>query len=190
MKLQSLWLIVISVTVTALACFIIAQHHIRSSADDPQEFLSQEIARKLSQGEPIQKNWLGRRKTVELSLDSRLFYIIFNSQGQIATTSALLNGQIPELPKGVLDTAENKGVNKVTWQPAPGVREAIVVRPFKSSYQSGFILAGQSLDRFEELTRILGVYLFIAWMVFVSLASILAIIFKSHKKTAPKTRTK
>ncbi len=174
-------LVIASITVTAVVCFGIVQHLIRQSANNPQLFLSQEIAGKLSQGEPPQKKWFGPGKKVDLNLDSRLFYIIYNDQFQITTTSAFLNDQPLDLPQGVLETAQAKGLNAITWQPAPGVREAIAVRPYKSASQSGYIVVGQSLDRFEELIHDIGVYILIGWLVIGGgmLATLYAM---SHKK--------
>jgi hypothetical protein len=45
----------------------------------------------------------------------------------------------------VLDYAKEKGINKITWQPKVGVRNAIVVEP----YPHGWILAGRSLKVVE-----------------------------------------
>lgn len=172
-----------SVTLTALTCFLIAYHNIRQAANDSPRMVAEEIAEKLAGGESPYKNWLGVGKIVELSLDSRTYYIIYNSNKQIATTSAMLNGQQPNLPIGVLEAAEEKGENSVTWEPIKGVREAIVVKPYKASSQSGYVVAGRSLARAEEIIRAVGTYIFVGWAFIFSGAVILVMWVLPYKKT-------
>jgi hypothetical protein len=47
---------------------------------------------------------------------------------------------------GVLDYVRKNGQDRVTWQPAPGVRMATVVVPYKN----GFVMAGRSLTEVEK----------------------------------------
>lgn len=58
------------------------------------------------------------------------------------------NGQVPGLPAGVLGSASSAGArgDRITWQPAAGVRIAAVAVP----YSGGFVLAGHSLAEVEQ----------------------------------------
>jgi hypothetical protein len=58
----------------------------------------------------------------------------------------VLDGKTPLPPLGVLDSVRRSGEDRITWQPAPGVRQAIVVTRF----QHGFVLAGRSLRLVEQ----------------------------------------
>lgn len=179
----NLLLVSISVTITALVCYFVASQSIRDAANGPQAMVAEEIAEKLTGGESPQKDWLGRGKVVELSLDSRTFFIIYDSQGNIATTSAMLNGEMPKIPQSLLDQAAAKGEHKVTWEPTDGVREALVIKPYQSITSSGYVVAGRSLERAEALMRTVGAYIFLVWLAMISLAVAFAYIMSSHKKT-------
>lgn len=53
------------------------------------------------------------------------------------------------MPQGVLDSAQQHGQNRVTWQPEPRVRSAAVTVPFGGA-QPGYVLAGRSLREVEQ----------------------------------------
>ena len=75
--------------------------------------------------------------------------------------SAQLDGQIPELPKGVLDAARANGQNRVTWEPKEGVRIAAVV----TRYDGGFVLSGRSLREVEKRTEMLSKEVMVVWVI-------------------------
>ena len=60
--------------------------------------------------------------------------------------SGLLNGQMPDYPKGALNSSRQSGENRVTWQPNSTVRVASVVVP----YNNGFVMAGRNMREVEQ----------------------------------------
>jgi len=57
-----------------------------------------------------------------------------------------LSGSTPVPPLGVFDSVRSRGEDRITWQPAPGVRSAAVI----THYQQGFVLVGRSLRLVEQ----------------------------------------
>jgi hypothetical protein len=80
----------------------------------------------------------------------------------VIASSVTLDGQTPELPAGVLDSTSELTENRITWQPANGVRIATVI----VSYKNGFVLAGRNMrdveDRVARLTVFTGLTLALA----------------------------
>jgi hypothetical protein len=63
----------------------------------------------------------------------------------VQAASATLHGQPLTLPSGVFESAKGVPVDTITWQPEPGVRNAIAVM----SYAGGYVMAGRSLTQVE-----------------------------------------
>jgi hypothetical protein len=57
-----------------------------------------------------------------------------------------LEGNLPTVPKGVLDSAKQNGEDRVSWQPAASVRVAAVI----VSYKDGYVLAGRNMREVEQ----------------------------------------
>jgi hypothetical protein len=98
-----------------------------ASGADPAPFLagpSREIAT---------DTWLNR---------PGFFVALYDEKGQPIAGNATLHGVLPRPPGGIFRNARAHGLNKVSWQPEPGIRVATVVKPLPNG---GFILAGQSL---------------------------------------------
>jgi hypothetical protein len=64
-------------------------------------------------------------------------------------------------PPGVFASVSANGEDRVTWQPAPGVRSWIVVDAFRG----GFVIAGRSPGDSEQ-----SAYLLMLWGSFAALA--------------------
>jgi len=68
-----------------------------------------------------------------------------------------LNGRVPVPPPGVFAATRNVPEQRLTWQPTPGVRSAIVIRHYGGS-SPGFVLAGRSLREVEQrIARLIGI---------------------------------
>ena len=74
--------------------------------------------------------------------------MIYNATSTLIGSSALLNGKNPSFPTLVFNYVRTHGQWRQTWQPAPGVREAVVVAPY-SGTSSGFLVVGRSLKEIE-----------------------------------------
>lgn len=133
----------LAITIFWLGVYIIGQQIRRQAANHPQMEMVEEAKEKLANGGEITS--VVPPKIVDIPTSLEPFMIIFNENGEVVTASVRLDGKTPVVPKGVLDYAKVKGINKVTWQPRAGVREATVVIP----YPHGWILAGRSLSVVE-----------------------------------------
>jgi hypothetical protein len=129
----------------ALVC-VTEQQNLRQSANDPQIQMAEDAAVALAAGRPAQAVVLAGR--VEIARSLAPFLIVFNAAGRVEASSAVLQGQLPSLPAGLLDSTRTLGEDRVTWQPAAGVRiAAVLVRV--DGPQPGFVLAGRSLREVE-----------------------------------------
>ncbi len=130
-------------------CFLmyaVVQQDLREGANDPQIQMAEDAAAQLGAGQPVQA--VVPRQTVDIATSLAPFMIVFDNNGNPIASSARLNGQIPAIPSGVFDSVRQNGEDRITWQPQPEVRSAIVVTQFKGA-QSGFVVAGRSLREVE-----------------------------------------
>jgi hypothetical protein len=150
-QILSIWL-PISLAVIAVNAFayILCQQVLRQSANDPQVQLSQDIAAALSQGEPLQS--IGQLTPVPIDTSLATFVMVFDDQGKTLVAQARLNHENPSLPPGIFNYVRDHGEDRITWQPQPGVRLALVVNRFSNPTQSGFVAVGRSLKEVERRT--------------------------------------
>lgn len=130
-------------------CFIIyavVQQDMRQGANDPQIQMAEDAAAQLASGQQAQT--VVPAQTVDIATSLAPYLIIFDDTGKPIASSAQLNGQTPTIPSGIFDYVRQNGEDRITWQPQPGVRSAIVVTQFKGTH-SGFVVAGRSLREVE-----------------------------------------
>ncbi len=146
--------------------YIVMHQEMRMGANDPQIELAQNGAALLNSGQPA--DIFGVNSGVDMAKTLSPFIIVYDLNFNILNSSTLLDGKTPVPPIGVFQSAQGRGENRITWEPAPGVRIAAVVVPFKGK-QSGYILAGKSLREIDSRLDTIMLYVFIAWLA--SLAS-------------------
>jgi hypothetical protein len=143
--------------------YVAVQQSLRQGANDPQIQLAEDAANKLNRGATA-SSVVGSEK-VSVSSSLAPFIIVYNSQGNEIASSAELDGQTPDLPKGVLHNTTPTHHDIVTWQPDSGVRIAAVT----ASYNDGYVLAGRSLREVEkresDLTAAVGLGLGLSLVV-------------------------
>jgi hypothetical protein len=139
--------------------YLIIQQNLRSGANDPQVQMSQDAAYALAYTSSVAE--VIPVQQVDISRSMAPFLIVYDSEGNVLGSSASLNGSNPVLPDGVLAYTGTHGGNRVTWQPAPGVRIAAVIEPVETQAMGmpAYVLAGRSLrevesraDQFLQLT--------------------------------------
>ena len=160
-------LFLILATIITLLCGVIylaVQQSYRLSANDPQVQISESTANMLSQGQDLTPMLPEQKADLNKSLAT--FIIVYDDAQNPIISTADLDGQIPELPKGVLDNALEHGQNRVTWQPKPGVRIASVI----TKYNGGYVLAGRSLREVESRIDLMTKKIIIAWLVTLAVA--------------------
>jgi hypothetical protein len=159
-----------AVTLIFFAMYVAVQQVFRMMADEPQAQMAHDAALRLAAGSDAQAE-VGTQP-VEISSMLGAYLIVFNAQNQVIASGAQLHGQAPAVPPGVLDAARQKGENRVTWQPEPGVRSATV----EAAVGDGrVVLAGRSLKESEAHTGQMGVMLLAGWLVTMVVTLVLAI---------------
>lgn len=173
-RIFKIWL-PFAVTVTAFCALTYAaiQQSYRQNADDPQIQMAADAADALAGGTSIEAIVPVSRVSVAKSLAP--FFVVYDGSANIIASSVMLDGQTPELPGGVLDSAKQSGENRVTWQPKEGVRIAAVIVP----YEDGYVLAGRNLREVELREAQLTTFTGITW-VLAMLATLAVITFGEY----------
>lgn len=163
-NILKLWLPLAIVTTALCALvYIVVQQSLRQDANDPQIQLAEDGADALNAGQPIE-SIVPQTTPINLARSLAPFVMVFNNSGKVVASSAQLNGQPPSIPFGVLDNAQENGENRVTWQPADGVRIASVVVPYTANGVTGYVLAGRSLRAVEDRELQAQIYSGIVWI--------------------------
>lgn len=150
-----------AVTISAFCLLIYAavQQSYRQNADDPQVQMANDAAEALADGHSAET----LVPSVKVSIDKSLapFLIVYDASGKELASSALLDGQTPALPDGVLDSTKQTGENRVSWQPRDGVRIATVI----VSYKDGFVLAGRNMREAEQRESQMSAFAGLTWIL-------------------------
>ncbi len=153
------WLLA-ALVATAMAglTYVAVQQALRQGANDPQVQMAEDAAVALAGG-AAPAGLLPAGKT-DLSRGLAPYLIVFDDAGHPVASSAELAGAVPLPPPGVFDYTRTRGEDRFTWQPAPDVRQAVVLVRYGGA-SSGFVLAGRSLREVElregQLTAMVGV---------------------------------
>lgn len=89
--------------------------------------------------------------SIDIARSTDVFLIVTDSQRNVLASSASLSGQTVLPPSGVFDYVQANGEDRVTWQPAPGVRAWVVVERFAQ----GFVIAGRAPSDGEQSALLL-----------------------------------
>ncbi len=154
--------------VITLLCGLIytsVQQNYRQTANDPQIQLAEDGAVQIAQGAVPGVILPGTAVDIAHSLAP--FVIVYDESGSVLSSNGFLDGVTPATNRGILEAARRHVENRVTWQPAPGVRIAAVVTHVQGG-PGGFVLAGRSLREVEhrELSLLLSVCA--AWIVMLA----------------------
>jgi hypothetical protein len=162
-----------AVIITALCglVYLAVQQALRISANDPQIQMAEDTAAALSAGQSAAA--LVPSAKVDIGQSLAPFIMVFDPSGAVSASSAQLHGQNPALPAGVLDDVKQKGEDRISWQPEPGVRIAAVIVPVANG--SGYVLAGRSLREVEKRIDQLGTISGLAWLL--TMAASLIVVF-------------
>ena len=143
-----------------LLVYVVAQQTWRASANDPQIQLARDAAAPLAAGRAA--DTVVPREAVDMERSLAPFLIAFDTNGQVLAASGKLRGQVPGVPKSVLEYVRTHGEDRITWQPIGGVRIASVIVSYSGS-RSGYVLAGRSLEETESRISQFGTLIALAW---------------------------
>jgi hypothetical protein len=176
----------VAITLLCGLLYTAVQQNYRQSAYDPQIQAAEDAAQALGAGADPRNVVPPYQTDIAKSLSP--YIILFADQGQTVISSAVLDGKSPSLPGGVLDYTRAHGEDRFTWQPAPGVRSAVVVDAIKnasSGVNMGFVAVGRSLREVEQREDNLLKMVALGWIV--TLVAVFAMIWLAmclHKKEA------
>jgi hypothetical protein len=163
--------VLVGVTLIASVAYINEQQTWRMMANEPQEWLAQSAANAAAlqttpapaptdptinqpvlnptpqDAAPItQQPKPNDTAHIAIERDEAPYTILYDAKRNAVSGTGYLHGVLPQLPNGIFDAATTAGVNRLTWQPEPNVRQAIVVLPIKGGpLDGGFAVAGRSL---------------------------------------------
>ena len=160
-SILKLWFI-LAVTLTLMCgiIYIVVQQNYRLTANDPQTSMANDAANDIDNGmDPIT---LVTNPPLDLSNSLSPYLIIYNGNKEPVASGTLLNGKIPELPSGVLDYVKKNGEDVISWQPRPGIRQALVIKKTKGNLF--YVAAGRSLQKTEERISVLGKQIMFGWI--------------------------
>jgi len=161
MKLKTIfkvWLpFAVMITAFSMLVYATVQQVYRQDANDPQIQMANDAADALNGGSPIES--IVPQEKVFFAKSLAPFYVIYDIDGKPVAGSGILDGNLPEIPKGVLDNAKQMGENRRTWQPNDNVRIAAVIVPYKD----GFVLAGRNLREVEAREAQVSGFVVTAW---------------------------
>jgi len=144
--------------------YLADQQMLRLGGNDPQVQIATDAAAALGRGAVPSSVAASVGREVDLAESLSPFIMVFDAQGRVVASSGILNGWPPKLPQGVLNYAKAHGEDRLTWQPASGIRIAAVVETIKGR-SSGYVLAGRSLKEVEKREDLLFWQFAIAWIL-------------------------
>jgi hypothetical protein len=141
----------LAVLATCLAgvVYVVAQQLVRTGADEPQLQLATADAAALDRGATPASLAAGQPVDARDALAP--FVIVTDARGAVLATDATLDGKPPVPPAGILEAARGGAVDRVTWQPANGVRLAQVTQ----GWRGGAVTVARSLRETERVEDLL-----------------------------------
>ncbi len=153
----------LAVVITLLTGLMYAtvQQVLRMNADDPQIQMAEDVASALTAGKPLDS--VVPAAQIDIATSLAPYVVVFDASGKAIASSGLLHNQMPTLPSGVFGSVRQRGEDRITWQPEPGVRSATVVTSYGGA-QPGFVLAGRSLREVENRVDQFGLLIGLGWL--------------------------
>ncbi len=164
MKNANLFFYILASAVITILCgliYVTTQQSYRTAANDPQLQMARDISYNLENNQPVTD--LVKPGTIEISKTLATFTVLYDPDGNPVQSTGVLDGQLPQIPKGVFDYTKKHGEDVITWQPRRGVRMATVVEPVRSDV-IGFVVVGRSLSEVEKRVSNLTSMILLGWM--------------------------
>lgn len=179
------WLpLVVALTGVFGFSYLAVQQNYRQSLNDPQIQMAEDAAASLA-SDYTPANVVPRGvPLINIATDLAPWIVVYDASGTPLESTAFLDNTPPRLPAGLFKpdewvpqkmfTAPTGLETRVTWQPRPDVRQAVVLVQFQTPHGVGYVAVGRSMktvkDRIINLTELVA----IAWSV-TALASFVVI---------------
>jgi hypothetical protein len=155
------------VTTTFGTVAVAVQQNYRMSADDPQIQMTQDAATSIAIARQEVVAERARYPRVDVARSLAPWLAVYDRRSNLLEGSATLDGTGLLPPAGVFQSARTSLDDRVTWQPRPGVRAAIVVR---QTADGGFVVAGRSLREVEKREDDLTRLLLVGWLAAIGIS--------------------
>lgn len=180
LKVFRIWIpLAVAVLLMGGLAYVASQQVYRQSANDPQVQISEDVAGILAAGQDPAA--LEGETKIDIGKSLSTFIVILGEDGKVISSNAVLDNQVPQIPKGALDAAKAKGSNKLTWMPSGGHRYAAVITPYGGD-KPGYVLVGRSLreveSRVHQLTALIGLGILVSWVI---LLIVIVAVQNAHK---------
>jgi hypothetical protein len=166
----------IIVTLIFGTLYVAIQQSIRMGVNDQEVQLTDDLSAAIAAG--AKPTDLDPGRPIDMAKSLAPVVALFDAAGKQIVSSALVNGKPLSVPAGVFEAARAKGEDRLTLEPAPGVRLAAVVRYYDGAGQTGtttagFALAARSLREAERRISDIGTIVLIGWAL-----SILCLVYQ------------
>jgi hypothetical protein len=158
------------VCVAGLVCVTVQQNY-RQSLNDPQIQLAEDGAYALSHG-AVPADIVPRGTLINADVSLAPFIVVFDDKNMTLESSASIGALPPQPPSGVLEYARQHGENRVTWQPSPQTRIALVVVAV-SDASGRLVAAGRNMREVEHRESLLNSHVLLV-LVFALITTFIA----------------
>jgi hypothetical protein len=153
MRLASLvrnWFALAATWTLAAGAIVLVQHQVlRQQADEPQVQMAEDAARRLGKGVDA-LNVLPVGESVPIEASRSPWLAVYDKYGAPLSSSGRFRGSAPRLPRGVFKFAQEYRGHRLSWEPSPGVRQALVIVVLPDA---AFVVCGRSLQETELRKR-------------------------------------
>ena len=162
-----------SITAVFLFGYVIVQQDLRMGVNDTQAEIAGNVDLALGEGTPYK--FFNSANPVKIGKSLTPYLILYGLDGKPLGGNGAMEGNYPTPPKGVFDYVLSHKEDRFTWEPKPGVREAVVIR-LHDGTSPAYILVGKSLTEVEKHIAQLSLLTQILWAGTMSGSFVLTII--------------
>jgi hypothetical protein len=156
------WLVLALCWSLVAGTIVFVEHwQLRTEANDPQVQMAEDAARQLAAGAKASAV-VPRGEVVPIESSLAPWLAVYDAKGAPLLSSGSYAGTAPQLPGGVFGSARKPGGHRLSWQPRPGVRQALVVVAVPDA---GYVVAGRSLREVEARKQQVLELVLLAWLV-------------------------
>jgi hypothetical protein len=161
--------------------YVVVHQNYRQLLNDPQIQMAEDAARFLARG--VSPDTLVAGEKIDMAESLAPYVVVYSEDIKPLASSVLLDGEVPTPPEGVFAYAQSAGEDRISWEPRPGVRSTIVVRPWREAKaaegdtapRAGFVLVGRSMRESEQRERRMGLTMLAAWAALMAGSFVLAL---------------
>ena len=168
------WLpLVVAITGVFGFSYVAVQQNYRQSMNDPQIQMAEDAA--ISLARDYTPANVVPRGVVPIDIKESLapWITVYDASGTPLESNAVLDNAPPHLPTGLFDTttwrplknfvAPTGAETRVSWQPRPDVRQAVILVQFLTPHGVGYVAVGRSMRTTEERIINLTELAAVAW---------------------------